>query len=69
MVTEVVGSSKTGEQGLNQTPAPPVEVFTTTTSNVLEWSVEETLTKAGTLSFVGVEKRYLKGGGVGHRWR
>ena len=26
--------------------------------------MEETLTKAGTLSFVGVEKRYLKGGGL-----
>ena len=31
-------------------------------SNFLEWLVAETLTEYGTLSSVGVEKRYLIGG-------
>ena len=33
-VAEVAGVSETGEQSLNQPPAPPVEVFTTTVINV-----------------------------------
>ena len=35
-------------------------MFTTMVINVLEWSVAEILTKAGTLSYVGVEKIYSK---------
>ena len=61
------GESKTDEQIPNQIPDPPVEVFTTTASNALEWSVTEKLIKAGTISSVGVEKRSSKGSGrVGH---
>ena len=60
----VVAASKTGEQRPNQLPAPPpAEVFTTTVSNILEWSVAETITEAGTLSTVGLEKRSSKGRG------
>ena len=70
MVTEVIGESKTDEQIPNQTPDPPVEVFTTTASNALEWSVTEKLIKSGTISYVGVEKRSLKGSGrVGRQWQ
>ena len=70
MVTEVIRESKTDEQRPNQTPDPPVEVFTTTASNALEWSVTEELIKDGTISSVGVEKRSLKGsGGVGRQWQ
>ena len=39
VVAEVVGAFKTDEQIPNQLPAPLVEVFTTTLSNVLEWLV------------------------------
>ena len=63
VVADVVGESKTGEQSPNQPPGPPVEVFNTTVSNVPEWLVADTLTKAGTLSYVGVEKRSPKEGG------
>ena len=63
VVAEVVGASETDEQILNQPPGSPVEVFTTTESDVLEWSVAETLIKAGRIYSVGVEKKYLKGGG------
>ena len=34
VVAEVVRASKTDEHSLNQPPAPPVEVFTTTVINV-----------------------------------
>ena len=63
VVAEVVGASKTDERIPNQLTGPPVEVFTTTVSNVSEWSVEETLTEASTLSSVGVEKRSSRFGG------
>ena len=63
VVAEVVGASKTGYKSLNHPPSPPVEVFTTMASNVSEWLVAETLTKASTRSSVGVEKRYSKRGG------
>ena len=51
VVAVVAGTSKSGEQSPNQTPGPLVEVFTTTVSNLLEWSVTETPTEAGTLSY------------------
>ena len=63
MVAEVIGAYGTDDQSPNQTPAPTVEVFTTTVSNVLEWSVAETLAKYVTMSSIGVKKRYSKGGG------
>ena len=44
VVAEVLRASKTAEQIPNQPPPPPVEVFTTTVSNVFEWSVSEALT-------------------------
>ena len=47
----------------NDPPAPPVEFFTTTVRNVLDWPVAETLTEAGTLYPVGVENISLKGVG------
>ena len=65
MVAEVVRASKIGEQSPNQLPAPPVEVFTTTVSNVLEWLVAETTTKSVTLSSVGVDNRSYMGEGGG----
>ena len=63
VVEEVVGAPETDEQSPKYPPGPPVEVFTTTVSNVLEWSVAETLIKAGRIYSVGVEKKSLKGGG------
>ena len=63
MVAEVVGESEPYKQSPNKPPAPPVEVFTTTLSNILEWPVAETLTKAGALSLIGVDKKSLKMGG------
>ena len=60
MVEEFIGAYKTDEKSLNQPPPPPVELFTTTVSYVLELSVAETQAKASTLSSVGVEKRSSK---------
>ena len=65
VVAEVVRASKTDEQSLNQTPGPPVEVFTTTMSNISEWYAAEKLTKSGTLSADDVDNISLKGGGRG----
>ena len=42
VVTEVSGASKTHEQIRSQPPGPPVEVLTTTVSNVSECLVSET---------------------------
>ena len=56
VVAEVVRASTIDEQSPNQPPVPPVEVFTTTVSNVSEWSVAETIHKSSTLYSVGVEK-------------
>ena len=58
----VVTASDTGQQRPNQILGYPAEVFTTTVSNVLECSVTDKLTKYGTLSTVGLKKRYSKGG-------
>ena len=65
VVAEVTGTSETDEQRLNHPPGPPVEVFTTTVSNVLEWLVIDTFTKSGTLYYVGFEKISSKGEGGG----
>ena len=46
VVADVVGASETGNNNTNQSPAPPVQVFTTTASNILEWSVAETITES-----------------------
>ena len=67
-VSEVARASETDQQSPNQPPPPPVDVFTTTVINVLGWSVVETLTKSGTLSYMGIEKIYLKGVGGVRRW-
>ena len=64
MVAEVVGASKTDEHRPNEPPGPPVEVFTTTVINVLEWLMSETLTKSSTLYYVGVKNTSSKFGGV-----
>ena len=63
MVAEVVRASETDEQILNQPPGPPVEVFTDMVSNDSEWSVAETSTKAGILSYISVENIYSNFGG------
>ena len=65
VVAEIFRASETDEQSPYQPPAPPVEVFTTTVSNVSEWSTAKKLTKSGTLSYMGVEKISSKGGGWG----
>ena len=65
VVAKVAVTSKPGDQSLNQPTGPPVEAFTTTVSNFLGCLVEETITEAGTLSSVGIEKRYSKRGGGG----
>ena len=57
---EVSRVSKTDEQNPNHPPGPAVEVLTTTVSNVLEWFEAEKLTKAVTMSSIGVEKKFLK---------
>ena len=62
MVAGDIIASETDEQISNHPPGPPVEVFTTMVSNVLDWSVAETLIEAGTMSYFDVEKGYLKGG-------
>ena len=64
VVAEVVGASENDEQIPNQPPDPPVEVFTTAVSNVLEWSVAQTLTKDSKLFSVVVEKIYSRFGEV-----
>ena len=58
LVAVVVGASKSDEQSRNQTPGPPVEVFTTTVSNVLQRSVAKILNKSGTLYSIRFEKIY-----------
>ena len=63
MVSEVIGESNTGEQSPKHPPGPPVDVFTTTVSNVSEWLVADKLTEDGTMSYVDVEKRSSKFGG------
>ena len=60
---EVTGVFKTDEQRPKYPPGPPVDVFTTTVSNVSQFLVAEILTKSGTLSSVGVEKISSKFGG------
>ena len=62
-----VTASDTGQQRPNQIPGGPEEFYTSTVSNVSEWSVSETLTEAGTLSTVGIEKTSFKGLGVIHQ--
>ena len=70
VVVEFIVASKSDKHIPNKPLASPVEVFTTTVSNVLEWSMEETLTKEGTRYYVGVDKRSPKvRGGIVRMWQ
>ena len=63
VVAEVAGASETVEQSPNQPTAPPVEVFTIMVCKFSGFLLADTLTKAGTMYSVGVEKRSSRGGG------